>query len=603
MPMFTTRTRPPSIRRRLIVKYTALSASVVAGFALLYWFTREKTAAYRPGEAVAGITSELERRLPEGYPRVQFANVARQAGIDFVHFPGRRSTQLPEDMGSGVAWGDYDGDGDDDLFLVNIAGPLTASPAGIAASPGTNKLYRNNGGGTFTDVTSAAGLEYRGVGMAAAWADFDNDAQLDLVVTSFGRILLYRNRGDGTFEETARKTGLLKHERYWSGAAWGDYDRDGDLDLYVCAYARYQFRPEDAGRKSQQFASDVPYTLNPSSYPPEPNALFRNNGDGTFTELAGRAGVANPAGRSLTAAWCDFDLDGWLDIYVANDVSDNAMYRNLGNGRFEDVSHSALVSDYRGAMGLAVGDYDDDTDPDIFITHWMAQENGLFWNLLRSFDGRQPPGELRFMDVADMVGLGQIALDRIGWATSFFDFDNDGRLDLFVTNGSTFQDEVDPSRLKPMVNFLFWQKSPEEGFFELGEAAGSAFAEPQVGRGGAYADYDNDGDLDLALQRFGDSPYLLRNEGGNMSHWLTVRLKRAKGTGEAVGAVVELTSAGRTQTRFAGCQPSYLSQNSAQIHFGLGAQTMADKLRVRFLSGVTKELSGVAANQTVLVEE
>ncbi len=595
--------RPLSARKKLVVRYTVLSVAAVVLLSLLFLLLRERPDAYRAGETVEGITNVLARQLPGGHPEVRFVNVAKEAGIDFVHFPGHRSTQLPEDMGSGVAWGDYDGDGDYDLFLGNVAGPLTASPVEIAASPGTNRLYRNNGDGTFSDVTSAAGLEYRGITMGAAWADYDNDGDMDLVVTTYGSILLYRNLSGGVFENVSASAGLAGSGRFWAGASWGDYNKDGFLDLYVCAYVKYRYRSEDAARTSRHFASDVPFTLNPSSYPAEANALFRNNGDGTFTGVAAAAGVLNEQGKSLTAAWCDFDLDGWLDLYVANDVSDNAMYRNRGDGTFEDVAHNALVSDYRGAMGLAVGDYDNDTDPDIFITHWMAQENGLFWNMVHSYDGGGPPGRMQFMDIADMLGLGQQALDKIGWGTSFFDFDNDGQLDLFVVNGSTFQDRQQPPRLIPMSDALFWQKSPEEGFYDTGPVSGGVFTEPRVGRGAAYADYDNDGDLDLAILQFGESPFLLRNEGGNQQNWLKVRLRGAKSGRDAVGAIVSVHASGKVQTRFAGSQPSYLSQNAPELHFGLGQQTRVERVTVRFPSGSVREETGVAVNQMVWIEE
>jgi enediyne biosynthesis protein E4 len=595
--------RTLTTRWKLILKYTAMAAAVILAVSSLYLFLKKKPRAYRPGESMEGITSELARNLPDGHPVIPFTNVTEQAGIDFVHFPGRRSTQLPEDMGSGVAWGDYDGDGDYDLYLCNIAGPMTASPAEIEASAGTNRLYRNNGDGLFTDVTVATGLEYRGIGMAAAWADFDNDGDQDLSVSTYGAILLYRNNADGTFDNIAQAAGLAGHERYWSGVTWADYDRDSYPDLYVCAYVKYQFRADDQSKASSQFEAAVPFTLNPSSYPPEANVLYRNNGDGTFTDRTAEAGVANETGRSLTAAWWDFDVDGRLDLYIANDVSDNAMYRNLGDGRFENVSHEALVSDYRGAMGLAVGDYDDDTDPDLFITHWMAQENALFWNTIRSFDLGDVPGSFQFMDIADMLGLGQHALDRVGWATSFFDFDNDGRLDLFVVNGSTFQEEADPSRLVPMSDFLLWQQSPEDGFFDVGPVSGTEFTEPHVGRGAAYADYDDDGDLDLVILQFGEAPSLLRNDGGNQKNWLKIRLRGNQSGRDANGAVVEIVVAGKTHTRYAGHQPSYLSQSAPEIHIGLGASAAVDAVRVRFTSGETREMTNVPVNQTLVVEE
>jgi hypothetical protein len=592
-----------SRRKRLILRYSGISLGVVAALSLVVFALRPKTERYSPGQTVEGITSELERGLPPGYPRIEFRNVAREAGIEFVHFPARRTTQLPEDMGSGAAWGDYDNDGYPDLFVANIAAALTAPAEEVAASPGSNRLYRNNRNGTFTDVTAAAGLEHKGIGMAAAWADYDNDGDLDLVVTTYRRILLYRNRGDGTFEEVSQATGLARYERYWAGASWGDYDNDGDLDLYVCAYVDYRYQPELLGKTSRQFDAEVPFTLNPSSYPAQPNALFRNNGNGTFSEVAEAAGVSNPAGKSLTAAWCDFDLDGRLDLYVANDVSDNAMYRNLGNGKFEDVSHPALVSDYRGAMGLAAGDFDNDGDFDLFITHWLAQENALFWNMLRTPGTTNGGGGLRFMDIADMLGLGQIALNVAGWGTSFFDYDNDGKADLFVVNGSTMQDPRDPARLVAMKNFLLWQKDPADGFFEVGKASGAVFEELHVGRGAAFADYDRDGDVDIFVVNFGEAPLLLRNEGGNRNNWIRVQPRGTASNRDGIGALAEVVANGQTQLQAIGCQPSYLSQNPSEAHFGLGAAQQVERVRVRFPSGVVREVMGLPANRDLAVEE
>ena len=356
-----------------MIRYGFLSLSLVLVPSVLWLLLRERNKPYSPGGSVEGVTRSLERNIPAGYPRVEFRDVSRQAGIQFRHFFGQRSTQLPEDMGSGAAWGDYDNDGNVDLYIVNIAGPLTLSEAERARSPAGNKLYHNKGNGTFTDVTDSSGVGFRGIGMGAAWGDFDNDGYLDLVVTSYRRLVLYRNNGNGTFSDVAGQARLSKFDGFWTAASWADYDRDGNLDLYICGYVQYAFRPEDLGRAALQYKAAVPFTLNPSSYPPERNLLFRNNGNGTFTEVGRRAGVDNPQGRSLSAAWCDFNGDGLPDLYVANDISDNAMFRNLGNGRFADVSHQAWVADYRGAMGLGVGDWDGDGAPDIFITHWIAQ--------------------------------------------------------------------------------------------------------------------------------------------------------------------------------------------------------------------------------------
>jgi hypothetical protein len=594
--------KPLSRRRKLIVKYVLVTLSLLIGASAAVLILRHRAKPYSPGEQVEGITSELERAVPAGYPAVQFKNVAQQAGINFQHFYGKRSTQLPEDMGSGAAWGDYDGDGNLDLYLCNIAAPLTATPEQVAASPASNRLYHNNGNGTFTDVTEQAGVGFKGTGMGAAWADYDNDGWLDLVITSYDRIVLYHNRGDGTFEDVTAKAGLAKFRGFWTGASWTDYDKDGNADLYICGYVKYDYKPEYTGKASRQFTELVPFTLNPSSYTPERNLLFHNNGDGTFTEVAKKAGVNNPEGRSLSAAWADFDGDGWPDLYVANDISESKMFLNQHNGTFKDVSHSAWVDEYRGSMGLAIGDWDRDGDLDIFITHWIAQQFALFSNL-RYTKGAAAPGRLRFQDVADMVGVGQLTLSYIGWGTSFFDFDNDGQLDLLAVTGSTFQDEKDPSRLVPMKNLLFWQKNPDDGFFEVGKVSGAVFSEPHVGRGAAFADYDNDGAVDVLIMNHGERPSLLHNEGGSKNHWLKVRLHCTKSNRSGFGTKVFIETESGRQYQEIGSQPSYLSGNALEAHFGLGSAREAKSLKVVFPSGVVREQAHVPANQILVVSE
>ncbi|HLV02599.1 MAG TPA: CRTAC1 family protein [Acidobacteriota bacterium] len=592
-----------SRRHRLLFRYGLGAAIVILAVAILIVGTRSKVEHYLPGRDVKGITRSLNRELPPDIPAVYFEDATAEAGIDFIHFWQSRSTQLPEDMGSGMAWGDYDGDGNVDLFLCNIAGPLTLAAAERERSPSTNRLYRNLGDGTFQDVTGLVGLEFRGFSMGAAWFDYDNDGDLDLFVSNYGTNLLYHNSG-GTFQEVTAKVGLDGDKGFWTGIALGDYDRDGDLDIYLCGYVRYEFHSQDTWKTTSQYQALVPFTLNPSSYEPQPNRLYRND-DGVFQDVAKEAGVENGDGRSLAAVWCDFDEDGWPDLYVANDISDNAMYRNLGNGRFEDVSHKAWVADYRGAMGLAVGDWNNDLDLDIFVTHWIAQENALYDNVMRFPEEGTGDTDhvLHFFDIADQVGLGQIALSYIGWATSFLDYDNDGRQDLLVVNGSTFQEEDRPERLIAMRDLLFWNKGPEEGFFEVGEALGQVFTTPRVGRGGAVADFDNDGDLDIVISNHGAAPLLLRNDGGNRGNWIRVRAKGKSHNYFGVGVRVEIETKASRQVQVIGSQASYLSQNSLDAHFGLGSTSLIDRVRLTFPCGHVRELTDVAANQTIVVEE
>jgi hypothetical protein len=540
---------------------------------------------------------------------VTFTDATAVSGIAFKHFHGDRTTQLPEDMGSGAAWGDYDNDGDLDLYLVNEAGALTMTPAQRAASPARNALYRNNGDGTFSDVTDRAGTGYRGMGMAAAWGDYDNDGDLDLYVTNYGRNVLYRNAGDGTFADVSRPAGVDGgQDGFRTGATWGDYDRDGWLDLYVCQYVDYR-RDQPHDTTSLQYSAVVPFTLNPSSYAPLPNLLYRNNGDGTFTETARRAGVDNPDGRSLAAVFCDLDNDGWPDLYVANDISESKLYWNRGDGRFEDASAVTWVADYRGSMGIAVGDWDHDGDLDLFKTHWIAQENAFYNNLTADLIERtraapgQVPGFLRFTDLADQYGLGEISLDMVGWGTGFFDYDNDGRQDLFVVNGSTFERPENTRLLVPQPNFLFWNRNATEGFYAVSGVSGPALARQNVGRGAAFGDYDGDGDVDIVVVENGGPAVLLRNDGGNRQHWLTVRLRGTQSNRFGVGSRVTVSTGGVRQVQEVGVGVSYLSFSSLEATFGLGPHGAADRVSVRWPSGLEQVMENVRADQTLTIVE
>ncbi len=592
-------------RRKRLVWYTAAGAIVFAAVATVSALrVRQPEATYRPGEIVEGVTSELARALPADYPRVVFTDVTSQSGISFQHFHGTRSSQLPEDMGSGAAWGDYDNDGWSDLVIANQVGPLTMSDAERRQSPARASLYRNNRDGTFTDVTERAGIDLRADGMAVAWGDYDNDGNIDLVFTGYGKNTLYHNNGNGTFSDRSASSRIGGPVGFWAGVSWGDYNRDGLLDLYITGYVKFTSTEHIAS--AQRYDVENPASINPSSFRPERNLLYRNNGNGTFTELAATAGVTDTTGRGLSAAWADLDEDGWPDLYVANDQSDNALFRNLGNGRFEEISHSARVADYRSAMGIAVGDWDGDGTQDLFLTHWLAQENALYSNRLTRADARAAGAgrpRLTFVDEADRFGLGQISLDFVGWATSFIDYDNDGRLDLFVVNGSTLQQRGDPTKLVPMRNQLFWNRGRPDGFFDVTAASGPAMQREFVGRGAAFADYDNDGDVDAFIVNHGARGVLLRNDGGNQNRWLQVELRGTKSTRQAIGAMVRVVAGGRSDARQIGAQSSYLSQNSLVESFGLGTVVRADTIEVRWPSGARDVRVGIASNQRVVITE
>ena len=569
--------------RRTVLALVLVVGAVAIGALGYYWMSRPEV--YRPGEDMAEITTALARNLPRGAPEIRFEDVTIAAGLgEYRAFAGPRSSQLPEDMGPGAAWGDYDNDGDDDLFVVSNGAALNAPVEDRAPC----LLFENLGDGTFRPVESFP--ETRIIGLGCAWGDHNGDGWIDLVVTGYGDLLLFRNESGMLVRDTA----IGDHRGFWAGASWGDYDNDRDLDLYVCGYVQYVQDESAAGRESRQYGAVIPYTLNPSSYSPQPNLLVRNDG-GAFTEVAESLGVANPEGRSLGAVWHDFDQDGWLDLYIANDISDNAFYRNVG-GAFTDISHAAWVADYRGAMGLAVGDYDRDGDDDLFVSHWTAQENALYASMLVDFRNvRRPPsagsseGEARpsvqFVDQADLAGLGQIALQRIGWGAEFADFDADGWLDLAVANGSTFETDDVPPLLKPQTSFLFWNRQGEY-FHDLAPGC-PALAVPRVTRGLAVSDYDLDSDLDVLLVHRDAGLQLLRND-MQTGHWLQLRLRgrdasgALTGRGEGATATVHL---GETRLRRSVTSVSYLSQSSSVLHIGLGESAQADLVEVSWPGG------------------
>jgi len=547
--------------------------------------------SYVPGGAVEGITNELDRSR-ESSASIRFADRTTAAGIDFVHFAGgKRSTQLPEDVGSGAAWGDFDGDGLPDLFLVDFAGPLGGKESSLAKLRG-NRLYRNNGNGTFQDVTESSGLSWSGAGIGAIWFDADGDGRDDLFVTTFGENLYFHNDG-GHFSNRTRESGLGGIRGFWTGAAAADFDGDGRLDLYVCGYVKYELRKGDLSKKAPQYGEETPFTLNPSSYKPERNLLYRNLGGGRFEEIAAERGVDNSGGRSFSAIWCDFDDDGWPDLYVANDVSDNVLYRNTHDGFFEDVSHSAGVADYRGAMGLATGDVDGDGQPDLAITHWIAQENALYIN-------RTVAGALHFVDSADQWGLGQSTLDFVGWGAVFEDFDGDGLLDLFVTNGSTFQNRSDPSKLIEMPDQYFRNRGGAAGFVQVAPFGNGIIPVPAVGRAAAAADWNRDGKIDLIATRNGAAPLLLSNESPGPAP-LVVKLEQPGTNRRAIGARVTLRSGSHRQLREVQAGGSYLGQSFPELFFGLGAERESGPVRVRWPDRTEEEFGSLPAGGRFLL--
>lgn len=529
-----------------------------------------------------------------------FSDVTDEAGIRFRHSEGIRTSLLPEDMGSGAGFADIDNDGDLDLYIVNFPGPFTDLDSNRKKS--ANMLYQNNGDGTFTDITESAKVGDTGYGMGCVFADYDGDGFVDLYVTNYGENVLYRNNGDSTFTDVTQ-TAKVTCSLWSASASFADYDSDNNLDLYVCNYVNYDLvKFQQQKEESLQSGKLVPNALNPTVFKPQDNVLYRNNGDGTFTDVTETAGVAASGGRSMQSIFSDFDEDNDLDLYVANDTSENHIYRNEGNGTFTDVSAESWAADFRGSMGLTAGDYDTDGDIDLFISHWIDQEYVLYRNLLKEDENAKG---IRFVDESYSAMLAEVTLKEIGWGTALFDYDNDGDLDIFVANGSTFQKLEQPEVLIPQHNQLF-RNEGDGTFTDVSKSTGIRTIPPRVSRGAAFGDYDNDGDVDIFIVNNYAEPTLLRNNASslkNSNNWLHVKLVGINKNRNAIGAKIHLKTSDTTQIREIYAGDSYMSSNSFIVEFGLGKIEQVQTLQIIWTNGKIQTVQDIPANQLIKITQ
>ena len=589
-------------RQKLVFKWMlwGLLFSVIAILVVILRPQPVDPSALIKGVQVQGLTNKLGKQLSQEKINLSFSEVAEDAGIQFLHFNDERASLLPEDMGSGVAWGDYNNDGNVDLYVANFAHSIQKELSKNTKKY-SGKLYKNLGDGQFQDVTEESGLLQTKFGNGVSWGDFNNDGWLDLYLTHYGNNQLFENNKRGGFIDVSKVAGV-DDSRFSAGSSWGDYDNDGWLDLYVTNYVDFRMDSEITKMSSKQSGIDVSFTMNPSTYSSVANALYHNNGDGTFTDLAISAGVENNSGRSMGSLWMDFDNDGYQDLYVANDVSENGVFLNLGNGKFKDVGASSLAADYRGAMGLASGDIDDDGDLEIFVTHWLAQENAFYLNMSKDgFEDEQGNWRLFFMDDADSLGLGQISLNTVGWAAGMVDLNNDSELDLWVVNGDTLEQVSGDSRQLKAQPFHLFQNQKGKGFFEVGGTALKADLPVIVGRGGAHADFNNDGKVDIAILGHGTKLHLLINNSDTTYNWLGLKLRQHNFNRFAIGARVEIHSGNKIQHFQLGTESTYMSQNDSTIHVGLNSTSIVEKIIIYWPDGGRSEHINLAANQIHLI--
>jgi enediyne biosynthesis protein E4 len=530
---------------------------------------------------------------------VTFLDVTQAAGLgDVVHTHGGAGRKYYiETVPPGVCWLDADRDGRQDLYFVQ-SGPLPGAPRNDGSPH--SRLFRNQGDGRFVDVTDKAGVaNASGYGNGCTVGDYDNDGDEDLYVTNFGPSVLYRNNGDGTFTDVSAAAGV-RNGLYATSAAWADYDNDGRLDLYVANYV--DFTMDD-----QKFCGNVRDNrrsyCHPDAYGGLPDVLYHNEGNGKFREVARSSGIWDPNGKSLGVVWFDFNDDGFQDLYVANDATPNMLYRNDRNGRFTDVTLLAGVccsedGKPQSGMGTDAGDLDGDGWQDLFVTNLSNETNEYYRNL----GGKGP-----FANETYPAGLGEVSLLMTGWGTDMFDYDNDSDLDLVVTNGHPMDDIALDSDIITYAQRPFLFENDGHGkFADAGRAHGAYFGTPAVGRGLATADYDNDGDLDFVVAASNGHATLLRNDGGAAAgRFITLRLEGTRCNRDAIGARVTVRAAGRTQVQEVRSASSYLSQNDMRLHFGLGAATQVDSIEIRWPERVKKiEKAGpIAADQFLVFRE
>ena len=528
---------------------------------------------------------------PEAAPtdtRPQYVDATTSAGVDFMHTNGASGQfYYVETYGSGAAFVDYDDDGDEDLYLVNSA----ALPGFAGEDSPTNALYRNRGDGTYEDATAEVGGGDRGYGMGVCAGDYDNDGAVDLYVTNFGANVLYKNKGrlvDVSAAAGVADAGLS------TSAAFADIDNDGDLDLYVANNVELDL----SSHRRCTAGDNIPAYCSPLIYAGASGTLYRNGGSGAFEDATRQLGLYRTDGRQLGVVFGDYDADGDVDLYVANDMTPNFLFRNNGKGRFSEVGLRAGVGLNENArpeagMGTDFGDYDRDGLLDLVVCNFQWESCRLFSNQGRGL----------FTDDTFAAGLGEPTLTTLTFGTNFLDYDNDGYLDLFLANGHVHSNVRDFDRAASYAQPDQLFHNNKDGTFADVSGHSPALTQPYVGRGAASADYDNDGDLDLFIANNNQPGRLLRNDGGNRHHWLAVRTIGSHSNRDGIGARIRVVAGDLHQVAEVRSGSSYLSQSALRVHFGLGAHTRVERVEIRWPSGIEQVLEDVASNQHLTIRE
>jgi len=543
--------------------------------------------------AAFGQGSKPSSKLAQSDPVIRFSDIRKSAGIDFV----QDSTQTEEKyyletMGTGVAWIDYDQDGLMDLYFVQSG----ATDAYKPAHPLRSALYHNNGDGTFTDVTDKAHVGGEGhYGQGVAVGDFNNDGYPDMYITGYGRAILYLNNGDGTFTDVSEKSGVVDGENWSTSAGWFDFDKDGWLDLLVTNYIDWS--PKNnlwCGERKPGYRS----YCNPNNYRGQKTKLFRNNHDGTFTDVSDKSGVGLPESKGMSMVLADLNSDSWPDIAVANDTWPNFLFENNHDGTFSDVSLiSGLAASedgrYEAGMGIDAADVDGDGNLDIYITHLDFELNRLYHN----------NGDGTFTDATYSSGIGNKAILLSGVAAKFIDYDNDGWPDILQANGAMVDNvQLYHSLVTYKEPLLMFRNLGHGQFEKTSDTLGPDFNRPMVGRGLATADFFNDGQIGIAVNCRGDSPVILRNE-GTSNHWLEVLLIGTKSNRDGIGSLLKLSSGGVVQVDQSKGGTSYMSASDPRIHFGLGKRSKIDSLQITWPSGKVDKLTDVPVDSVIAVKE